>query len=161
MRILPCQVGSAWLVGMVIAAGFGVLLVLPQQAGAVTFFSDSFDPAPMPGWTTSGAWHLANETADPCFGTSPPNQPGASASSPNSFGYHYDTATPAMSGQACTYDLDDGAGSSAPNTGQLISPPIGSPFTRKSISARWLPLTANVCLSYSPSQMSRRVLLSA
>ncbi|HKZ47847.1 MAG TPA: hypothetical protein VJ397_03555, partial [Thermoplasmata archaeon] len=124
MRILPCQVGSAWLVGILIAAGFGVLLVLPRQAGAVTFFSDSFDPAPMPGWTTSGAWHLANETADPCFGTSPPNQPGASASSPNSFGYHYDTAPPAMSGQACTYDLDDGGGSSAPNTGQLTSPPI-------------------------------------
>lgn len=117
----PAFVAASLLVPQVLVS---LLLLVPPASGA-NFFSDSFDPAPLPGWTATGAWHMANDSLpDPCFGSPVGNHPLASASFPNSFGYHYDIAPPAIPGNACTYDLDGGGGIPATNSGNLTSPTI-------------------------------------
>jgi len=92
------------------------------NAQAVTFFQDGFDP-PLLGWTMDGAWHLAAEGVDPCYGNPTANHPSGAASPPGSMAYHLDSSPPAMPGEACTYD-EDGGGFPVANAGNLTSPAI-------------------------------------
>lgn len=113
--------GTAAVVAVLLPA-FGAWLSLAPAASALVHFADDFDPAPNPGWTTTGSgWHVAAGGVDPCYTNPFHNHPPAPASPPNAYGYHFDTAPPAVTGGACTYDLDGGTGS-VPNGGRLTSP---------------------------------------
>jgi hypothetical protein len=86
-------------------------LMIPEiipTAKATTFFSEDFEPNPLPGWTTTGYWHLVNDSSDPCIGA--PHHPNNSYSPGHSFAYHIES----------TCDYDDGT----QNSGNLTSPPI-------------------------------------
>src|SRR3990172_478624 len=106
----------AWLLNLVLTA-----LVATEPAQGTAWFSDGFDPAPLPGWSLAGAWHVSDTGSDPCYDSVNANHPSAANSPPNAMSYHYDTAPPATAGNDCTYDLD-GGGTSAANSGSLTSP---------------------------------------
>jgi hypothetical protein len=77
-----------------------------DNASAAIYLDDDFDPAPLPGWTTTGYWHLVDDTIDPCIGVG--GHPLGSQSSPNSYAYHIDAS--------CDYD------DTFQNFGELTSP---------------------------------------
>ena len=64
--------------GLAVSAAFGAWVANVPSARALTYFSDSFDPSPQPGWTTSdnGAgtiWEWGTPTSGPLGCASPPN----------------------------------------------------------------------------------------
>jgi hypothetical protein len=90
---------------------FCAFIINPQAiptAKAPTFFSEGFEPSPLPGWTSVGYWHLVDDAVDPCIGA--PSHPSSSYSPTHSYAYHIDA----------TCDYDDGG----INGGFLNSPTI-------------------------------------
>jgi hypothetical protein len=88
-----------------------IFLIVPTTllpSKATTFFSEDFEPDPLPGWTSTGYWHLIDDATDPCIGA--PDHPSSSASPTHSYAYHIDA----------TCDYDDGD----INYGNLQSPTI-------------------------------------
>jgi hypothetical protein len=108
MNELMKKVKSTWIIILVFSSAFIVIQNTTPTAKATTFFSEDFEPSPLPGWTSNGYWHLVNDTNDPCIGA--PGHPNSSYSQNHSYGYHIDA----------TCDYDDGA----INGGYLMSPAI-------------------------------------
>jgi len=113
-------------VGLLLVTGFSALVGFAPTARALTFFQDNFDGLPQP-WVTAppgNAWHEASSIPgpglDPCYGSPVANHPVSSASLPDAWGFHFDTAPPGLT--ACTYDLDDGTGLPLAHLGTLASP---------------------------------------
>ncbi|MFQ6106763.1 MAG: carboxypeptidase regulatory-like domain-containing protein [Thermoplasmata archaeon] len=91
----------------------GSPFTMAQDNPVLWYLYEDFETG-SPGWTGDGLWHEVNDAMDPCS--------IISWSGTHSWGYHADTSPPAMPGEECTFNEDDGTGTSKISIGNLTSP---------------------------------------